>query len=226
MTKKLKVLITGTSQGIGKATAELFLKNNFNVIGIDIQESSITDSNYEHFQCFLKEAANFPALLKLKDISYIIHNAGIQEGNCIAVNLKDTMDLNEMLMKNNKNIKAITFNTSISGVYGDEFPDYVASKAGLNGYCKYVAKQLMPHGIANAVCFGGVLTELNAPVINNPILWKEVLKVNPLGRWMTADEAAEWIYFVTVTNKFATGQLFEVDGGENSCPRSTFVWVD
>ena len=51
------------------------------------------------------------------------------------------------------------------------------------------------------------------------------MEVNPLKRWASAEEAAEWIYFVTVVNRFATGQLFEIDGGENSCPESTFIWI-
>lgn len=217
----INVLITGSSQGIGKVTAEYFLKHNFRVIGIDIQESTISSNNYTHIQKSIKDCFD-----DIKDINFefIIHNAGVQEKNCIEINLVDTINLNEKLLKKNKNLQAITFNTSISGVYGDEFPEYVASKAGLNGYVKNVAKRLMPKAICNAVCFGGVITELNAPIIKNKRLFKKVIKINPLKRWMSAKEAAEWIYFVTVTNKFATGQLFEVDGGESSCPESTFIW--
>lgn len=216
----MKVLITGTSQGIGKATAELFLRKGFDVIGVDLQESKIEHPNYNHQQCDISDCEAF------QDLDYIIHNAGVQLGEkVIKTNLLDTIQLDTKLRKVNPGIKAITFNTSISGVYGDEFPEYVASKAGLNGYVKYVAKQLMPNAITNAVCFGGVITELNEPVINDKELWSQVLSVNPLKRWATAEEAAEWLYFVTVVNKFATGQLFEVDGGENSCPASTFVWV-
>lgn len=216
----MKVLITGTSQGIGKATAELFLRKGFDVIGVDLQESKIEHPNYTHQQCDISDCESFQGL------DYIIHNAGVQLGEkVIKTNLLDTIQLDTKLRKVNPNIKAITFNTSISGVYGDEFPEYVASKAGLNGYVKYVAKQLMPNAIANAVCFGGVITELNEPVINDKELWAQVLSVNSLKRWATAEEAAEWLYFVTVVNRFATGQLFEVDGGENSCPASTFVWV-
>lgn len=220
------VLVTGSSQGIGKETVDIFLKNNFKVIGVDIQsipKDLKKNSNYKHIKKNIKNCFNS---ISRYDFNYIIHNAGIQEGKCIDVNLKDTIDLNEKLLKKNKNIKAITFNTSISAIYGDEFPLYVASKAGLNGYVKNVAKRLMPNAISNAVCFGGVKTELNKPIIESKELWEKVIDINPLHKWMTAEEAAEWIYFVTVTNTFATGQLFEIDGGENSCPSSTFVWKD
>lgn len=216
----MKALITGTSQGIGKATAELFLKNNIEVVGVDLNESTIDHPNYKHYR---DSIVNFREVIS--DLTYIVHNAGIQIGpDVISVNLEATIALDTFYRDLNPNLKAVTFNTSISGVYGDEFPTYVASKAGLNGYTRYVAKQMMPNGIANAVCFGGVLTELNKPVIENRKLWEKVMDANPLKRWATAEEAAEWIYFVTVVNKFATGQWFEIDGGENSCTTSKFVW--
>ena len=46
----MKVLITGTTQGIGKASAELFLQNGHQVIGFDIKPSSINDKNYTHYE--------------------------------------------------------------------------------------------------------------------------------------------------------------------------------
>lgn len=219
----MKALITGTSQGIGKATAELFLKNNIQVIGVDLKEATVKNQNYTHY---VSDIADFRE--RITDLDYLIHNAGLQLGPLVLkTNLIDTMNLDTFYRNLNPGLKADTFNTSISGVYGDEFPEYVASKAGLNGYVKYVAKQLSGKGaIANAVCFGGVSTELNKPVMEEPELFKKVLDVNPLHRWATPEEAAEWIYFVTAINRFATGQLFEIDGGENSCPKSTFVWKD
>ena len=45
----MKVLITGTSQGIGKAIAEMFLKNNHEVIGIDRNKSTINDEKYSKY---------------------------------------------------------------------------------------------------------------------------------------------------------------------------------
>jgi len=47
----MKVLITGTSQGIGKALAELYLDKGHEVVGLDRQASSISDEHYTHIIC-------------------------------------------------------------------------------------------------------------------------------------------------------------------------------
>ena len=70
----MKVLITGTTQGIGKAIAELFLKENHTVIGIDRQSASITDDNYTHYQCDIRDYEKLP---DITDVNILINNAGM-----------------------------------------------------------------------------------------------------------------------------------------------------
>ena len=71
-----------------------------------------------------------------------------------------------------ENIKAVLFNASVSAHTGFEFPEYVASKAGILGYMKNVACRLVKYkATCNSISCGGVITELNKPVIDNKKLW-------------------------------------------------------
>ena len=56
----MKVLITGTSQGIGKAIAQRFLDEGHSVIGIDRQDNSIRHSEYTHHVCDLRDRESLP----------------------------------------------------------------------------------------------------------------------------------------------------------------------
>ena len=76
----------------------------------------------------------------------------------------------------------------------------------------------------NSLDPGGVTTALNAPVMNDPELWSQIMDETPLKRWASPEEIAEWAYFLTVTNSFCTGQSIIVDGGESINYR--FVWKD
>ena len=68
------------------------------------------------------------------------------------------------------------------------------------------------------------MTELNQPVMENPALWNEIMKLTPLKRWMCVEEAAEWVYFISVINRFCTGQNILIDGLEaGNC---NFIWPD
>ena len=204
----MKVLITGTSCGIGRASAVKFLKEGHTVFGIDLKPDSLggtfpESKNYTHF-------------------------AGIQSGTekDIQVNLFGTMNVTEKYAFQ-KSIKSVLFISSVSAVTGNEFPEYVASKAGINGYMKNCAIRLANafRATANSLCFGGVSTELNKPVLENPKLWEKIMEVTPLKKWISAEEAAEWCYFLTVTNTFCTGQEINVSGGERNCA-DLFVWPD
>ena len=106
---------------------------------------------------------------------------------------------------------------------GSEFPVYAASKGGVVTYAKNVALRIAPYGATcNSLDFGGVITELNAPVIDDCELWNKIMDLTPLKRWMSVEETADWAYFMTVTNRFCTGQNILIDGLEAG--NATFVW--
>lgn len=226
----MKILITGTSGGIGKAAAVKFLKEGHCVYGIDLKAGSISGNfpeakNYTHFSADISEKNALP---EINDVEIIVNNAGIQTGSedDIKVNLLGTINVTEKYAFQ-KAIKSVLFISSVSALTGNEFPEYVASKAGVNGYMKNCAIRLANRfrATSNALCFGGVLTELNKPVLENPKLWEKIMDVTPLKKWISAEEAAEWCYFFTVTNTFCTGQALDISGGERNCA-DLFVWPE
>ncbi|MBR5279111.1 MAG: SDR family oxidoreductase [Clostridia bacterium] len=217
----MKVLITGTTQGIGKAIAELFLNNNHTVFGIDRLGASVSHQNYTHFVCDIRNTAQLP---DLRDIDILINNAGTQNEEDIDINLKALIEVTEKYGVQS-NIKSILNIGSASGHTGAEFPMYAASKGGVLAYTKNVAMRVAPFGATcNSLDPGGVLTPLNDCVINDKALWAEIMNETPLKRWATTQEIAEWAYFLTVTNKFCTGQNILVDGGESV--NFNFVWKE
>ena len=217
----MKILITGTAQGIGKAVAERFLHDDHDVIGIDRQAGTISNGNYTHHQCDIRD---FDALPDIPDVQILINNAGTQNEDDIDINLKALIRITEKYGIQPK-IRSILNIGSASAHTGAEFPEYCASKGGVLAYTKNVAMRVAPYGATcNSLDPGGVLTTLNACVMNDPELWQQIMDETPLKRWATPEEIAEWAYFLTVTNTFCTGQSILVDGGE--AINYHFVWKE
>lgn len=99
--------------------------------------------------------------------------------------------------------------TSVSGIMGNAGQcNYSASKAGLIGLTKSVAKELAPKGIrCNAVAPGFIATDMTQSQSENPLL-----KMIPLGRMGEVQEVAEAVAYL-VGAKYVTGEVLRVDGG-------------
>ena len=215
----MKVLITGTSQGIGKAIAEIFLQRGHTVYGIDRQEDTVNHRNYTHFVCDVRDRDSLP---DLDGIDVLINNAGTQNEDDIDINLKALIHITERYGVR-EGIKSILNIGSASAHTGAEFPEYCASKGGILAYTKNVAMRVAKYGATcNSLDPGGVLTPLNECVMNDPELWAQIMDETPLRRWATPEEIAEWAYFLTVVNGFCTGQSILVDGGESI--NYNFIW--
>lgn len=217
----MNVLITGTSQGIGKAIAEIFLKEGHTVIGIDRQDKTVSHPQYTHYTCDIRDYASLP---DITDVNILINNAGTQNEDDIDINLKALIHITERYGLQ-KSIRSILNIGSASAHTGAEFPEYCASKGGVLAYTKNVAMRVAGFGATcNSLDPGGVLTPLNECVINDPELWERIMDETPLKRWATPEEIAQWAYFLTVTNTFCTGQSILVDGGESI--NYNFIWKD
>lgn len=215
----MKVLVTGASRGIGRAIAEMFLNKGHHVVGLDRLESSLAGDNYTHICCDVRGE-----LPEIEGVEILVNNAGVQNEDDIDVNLKALIRVTEKYGVR-QGIKAILNIGSASGHTGSEFPEYCASKGGVIAYTKNVALRTAAFGaICNSLDPGGVLTPLNDCVVNDPLLWNEIMEQTPLKRWATAEEIAQWAYFLTVVNRFCTGQSIVVDGGESI--NSKFVWPE
>ena len=99
--------------------------------------------------------------------------------------------------------------TSVAGMMGNAGQcNYSASKAGLIGLTKSVAKELAPKGIrCNAVAPGFIATDMTGNQTDNPLL-----NMIPLGKMGEPNDVADAVAYL-VTAKYVTGEVLRVDGG-------------
>jgi len=92
---------------------------------------------------------------------------------------------------------------------------YAASKAGLLGFTKALALELAPEGITvNGISPGPVATEMNKPIIENPVANREFTSRIPAGRWGTEEEVAQLaVYLCSAAAGWITGTDLVMDGG-------------
>jgi 3-oxoacyl-[acyl-carrier protein] reductase len=214
----MKILITGTSQGIGLACARKYVSMGHEVIGFDIQDTDFKDSYYTHM--IVDITSELP---DIDNVEVLINNAGIQDGpGVIDTNLKATIAVTEKYAFTSS-IHSVLFMASSSASNGAEFPEYAASKGGVVTYMKNTALRLAKYGAtSNSISAGGVYTPLNSHIMDDPDLMEQCLNETLLHRWASADEIAELAYYLTNVNKSMTGQDLLIDNGEQL--KSNFIW--
>lgn len=236
------VLVTGSTRGIGRAIAASFAQEGATVIVVGrnaslVEETvkniassggkvdghicDVTDGNQ------VLETVN-KILDKHKRIDILINNAGVTRDNLllrmsendwdevINVNLKGvfvtTKIVSKAMLKAKKG-KIINI-ASIIGITGNAGQaNYAASKAGVIGFSKSVAKELASRNItSNVVAPGYIRTDMTAQLGDK--VTEEILKNVPLGRLgEVSDVAGACLFLASRAADYITGQTIVVDGG-------------
>lgn len=121
-------------------------------------------------------------------------------------------------MLKQKKGKFINISSNSAELAPPYFSAYCVSKAGLSMFTRCLATEWAPFNICvNAVGPGSVLTELSAPVLDDPERKRFILKSIPLGRMgETREIALLVVYLASEASNFLTGQTLYIDGGQLS----------
>jgi 3-oxoacyl-[acyl-carrier protein] reductase len=230
------VLITGASKGIGKQAALDFLKAGYNVI-VNFNKTYIDKSEYLMFKEqveFIK--ADVSDYNQVKDmflngekrfgsIDVVVNNAAVSYvgllsqmdekdwDRIIDVNLKGIFNVCKCAVPSMVNRKSghIINISSMWGITGASCEvAYSASKAGVIGLTKALAKELAPSNVyVNCVAPGIIQTAMNAAFTQ-----EELIDMIPLGRIGKKQDISSILLFLSDENtSFITGQVFSVNGG-------------
>lgn len=238
-------LITGAARGIGKAIALRFAAEGCNIAFTDLAYNEMAQQTEKEIaahgvkaKAYASNAANYEETKKVVAeiandfgrIDILINNAGITKDGAlkrmteeqwdlvIEVNLKSAFNFTQAvqpIMWKQASGSIINM-SSVVGVSGNaNQANYSASKAGLIGFTKSVAKEFGARNIrSNAIAPGFIETEMTA-VLPDDVrkAWNEKI---PLRRGGQADEVAQVCVFLgSDLSSYVTGQVINVCGGMN-----------
>ena len=243
MEERKVVLVTGGSRGIGKEVAEVYADNGYDVVINYVSDKTDVEGLKKEFEekgvkCLLvkgdvskaDDVQNMveEAIKEFGKIDVLVNNAGITRDNLlmrmseeefdkvIEINLKGTYIVTKAVTKYmmKKRTGSIINLSSVVGVVGNAGQcNYSASKAGIIGFTKSVAKELASRNIrANAIAPGFIETDMTA-VLSDSVK-ENIHNQIPLKRMGTAKEVANLAYFLgSEESSYITGQVINIDGG-------------
>lgn len=236
-------LITGAARGIGKALALKFASEGASIAFTDIREDENFNKTLSELQAlgvqakgYVSNAANFDETHEVVKqivadfgrIDVLVNNAGItrdglllrmseeQWDAVLTVNLKSAFNFCHAvvpIMMRQKGGSIINM-SSVVGVGGNAGQcNYSASKAGMIGLAKSIAKEMGAKGIrANAIAPGFIITEMTGQLSEE--IKAQWMKTIPLRRGGTPEDIANVATFLASDmSSYVTGQVIQVDGG-------------
>jgi len=225
------VLVTGGTQGIGKAVAEQFLAQGAKVTitGTRVHMRCYDDppAGVDYIQADLTwPEARAEVAAHFEQIDVLVNNAGRgspreyeQEEfeHVIDTNLNAVMDLSVRLHPYLKEARGSIVNVGslASFLALKETPAYTASKAGLLGLTRALGDKWAPDGVrVNLVAPGFIATRMTEGARTNPDREKKLMRAIPMQRWGDPDEVANAILFLaSPAASYITGQSLAIDGG-------------
>jgi 3-oxoacyl-[acyl-carrier protein] reductase len=240
---KKTVIITGGSRGIGKACCFAFakaganivftynkskkdaetLKNKLKKLGVDALPVQLDVTDIRGCRSLVEKV-----LKKFKKIDILINNAGIAKDRPLFMmpdeDWKSVIDTNlggvynmtrsvvTLFLKQKEG--CIVNMSSVSGLIGlPGQTNYSASKAGIVGFTKSLAKEVAGYGVrVNAVCPGFIETDMVSAIREN--IKKNLIASIPMKRMGNAEEVADLcVYLASDKAKYITGETIKIDGG-------------
>ncbi len=229
----MKVLVTGATRGIGRATALKLFEAGHEVTGVyensEYEARELEKAGIKMIKCDISDAQAVKELAaQAGDIDALVNNAGVslkalfqdvtteEERRLYGVNLFGALNCTRAFLPGMINSKygVIIFVSSVFGVNGGSAEsDYSASKAALIGLAKSLAKELGPSGIrVNCVAPGIIDTDMNAYLsVEEVRMLVEEIPLETLGRPEQVADAVEFL--VSDRASYITGAVINVDGG-------------
>ncbi len=232
-------LVTGASSGIGEAIVRKFVNDGAYVLGVARSEDKLRAIKEKLGENFDYETADVSDYERAKEIveklvrekgriDILINNAGVTEDTLlmrmdeekwdrvINTNLKGAFNYSRhaVAYMARQRYGVVINISSIVGIYGNAAQtNYAASKAGLIGLTRSIAKELGKRGIrAVAVAPGFIETPMTESLPEK--LKKAVLDMTPLGRFGKPEEVANLVLFLSSDlASFITSTVVEISGG-------------